>query len=540
VEAAKSARQNWEQERPEEETTKIKSEAISTGIQLRFEGAGDPHIEPDQSLPMIGEEAHLLTSSLMNHVINMGLIDTPIPTISPSKLVLNPDVEVRIKVEDLLKTHFGVFGFTGAGKSNLVSTLVAELLKSKDFGVKVVLFDLMSEYHPLLVDLLHKIDTTYILSLDMESLPGGDTTARYLESGGDPVDAAATITRTMLLPTELAQIRGRFEKCFGHVLESCKVKVLDVAAEPPAASEVFESLRGCLVGNIGTAERDIKLWIDDREVTSGENIGFEQLKRWVEELESYGKKSSFPSSEMVTGMNGHRRPSKMIDLKATAQSAVLSMADTLKGMLPSEEGRPPERARLTDKQILDMLCDDNGKAMLLIVQSDNDDELRAFSSRLVNRLFWRRHRKGLIRPLVLFIYDEADEFIPRERGEESYVLSRSAAETLARRGRKFGMGLGIATQRVAYLDTKILGQPHTYLFSKLPRKYDRDTMAEAFGATEEMLNRALRFTKGQWLLVSFDATGLQNVPMPVQFPNANERVKKHLEKDDNDFKKQDH
>jgi hypothetical protein len=33
-------------------------------------------------------------------------------------------------------------------------------------------------------------------------------------------------------------------------------------------------------------------------------------------------------------------------------------------------------------------------------------------------------------------------------------------------------------------------------------------MAEAFGATEDVINRALQFTKGQWLLVSHDAMGL--------------------------------
>ena len=243
------------------------------------------------------------------------------------------------------------------------------------------------------------------------------------------------------------------------------------------------------------------------------------------------QRGEFPSTRTAIGVDGVNRPAEMIKMSPTATDVVFAMVGTLRGMLPSDRGRPPERARLTEREVFDALSQDDNRPALLIVQCDRDDDLRNFSARLINRLFSRRRREGRNRPLALFIYDEADEFIPRERNEESYLLSRAAAEVLARRGRKFGMGLGIATQRVAYLDTKILGQPHTYLASKLPRKYDRDTMAEAFGATDEVLNRALRFTKGQWLLVSFDAIGLQNVPVPAQFPNANERIRSHLEKE---------
>jgi hypothetical protein len=88
--------------------------------------------------------------------------------------------------------------------------------------------------------------------------------------------------------------------------------------------------------------------------------------------------------------------------------------------------------------------------------------------------------------------------------------------------------MAIATQRVTYLDTSILAQPHTYFVSKLPRFSDRERMAEVFGLGEEMMRKTLKFSKGQWLLVSFDATGLVNVPLPVQLRNANERVLNHL------------
>jgi len=46
---------------------------------------------------------------------------------------------------------------------------------------------------------------------------------------------------------------------------------------------------------------------------------------------------------------------------------------------------------------------------------------------------------------TIFIFDEADEFIPQQVENDSYARSARIAEMLARRGRKFGIGIGICT-----------------------------------------------------------------------------------------------
>ena len=69
-----------------------------------------------------------------------------------------------------------------------------------------------------------------------------------------------------------------------------------------------------------------------------------------------------------------------------------------------------------------------------------------------------------------------------------------------------------------------MSQPHTYFISKLPRAGDRSTVAEAFGLGNEMLDQTFKFLKGQWLLVSHDATGLEAVPLPIKVPDANNRI----------------
>lgn len=164
------------------------------------------------------------------------------------------------------------------------------------------------------------------------------------------------------------------------------------------------------------------------------------------------------------------------------------------------------------------------ESSLTVVQAADPDALRIFASNLGNAVYTERRRSGQNVPLVSFLFDEADEFIPQDYANESFRRSAGIAKALARRGRKFGLGIGIATQRITYLDTNIMAQPHTYFISKLPRKSDRERVCEAFGISEEMFRQTFKFRKGNWLLVSHDATGLESVPLPVHADNADQRI----------------
>ncbi len=108
--------------------------------------------------------------------------------------------------------------------------------------------------------------------------------------------------------------------------------------------------------------------------------------------------------------------------------------------------------------------------------------------------------------------------------------SKHTVEQLAWRGRKYELGIGIATQRIIYLNMNLLGQPHTYFVSKLPRATDRDRIQEAFGLSDETIQESIQFGVGQWLLTSHSATEMGGVPVPMQLPDANKRIIKFLNK----------
>lgn len=539
IEAAKNAKVDWEQEEPVEQTTKIKAEAISTGLQLVMDMKGEGKIVSDDNLPMVGEDAHLFTDEQINQIINQGLTDNNIPTIEPCKLILNDKIAVKLSTEDLLKTHFGVFGFTGAGKSNLMSDLIYNLMTANENN-KIMLFDLATEYSALLVDLLHKYENACILCTDENSVPGSEAVMKYLKGDQNKLDEAAeSIVRTLLLPKELLPQRQKYIPLFKEILKQKKIKIFDTGSEMPTVSNFMDEVQKAKQGKIGNSELYITTMIESHFGGSGvDPVTLDELRALEGEVEQCIQQNNV--RDYVTNSQASGQQLEIGDTATTsrASSGTVVVSDTAKTWLiairriinrysgNSNREALPEDITLSLSQMYQKFADTK-KQTLIIVQSNRDDDLRTFSHRIVNYVFKTRKVNGTIHPYITFLYDEADEFIP-QGAKDSYAESLEACTLLARRGRKLGMGLGIATQRVAYIDTSILAQPHTFFLSKLPRAYDREQIGKAFGASEQMINRTLSFTKGQWMLFSYDATGLTSIPLPVKFPNANQRLKDYF------------
>jgi DNA helicase HerA-like ATPase len=99
-------------------------------------------------------------------------------------------------------------------------------------------------------------------------------------------------------------------------------------------------------------------------------------------------------------------------------------------------------------------------------------------------------------------------------------------KTLLRQGRKYGLGACIATQRIAYLNTNALQQLHTYFVGTLPRPYDRQLVSNTNMIDQGILEKTLEFAPGEWLLSSYIATGIENVPIFIKADNTEKQTEK--------------
>ena len=134
-----------------EETTKIEVRAAASDFEMT--SAASKVVEATQ-IPITGGQVKILTPNMVEGILNQNLGSDS--TITLGKLTKGV-VDIKLRVDDLVKTHWGVFGYTGTGKSNLVSTIVGKLLASET-PIQIVIYALRGEYVGLLPHVLLLLD----------------------------------------------------------------------------------------------------------------------------------------------------------------------------------------------------------------------------------------------------------------------------------------------------------------------------------------------------------------------------------------------
>jgi hypothetical protein len=249
MEAARNAAQDWtiQEDRSDEDATIIRCTAIPTNLELRIGLQQDPQLAAESNIPMIGAEARLLATAMVQRVVNRDIDQSEMDVAVAGRLVRDRDVQVLVRVEDLIKLHFAIFGFTGAGKSNLLSTIVADVFSTIGNG-KVVLFDLMGEYGTLLLDRLNDIEDARIVAVGARSLP--QAVIDYISV--DPQRrveadlvrrAASQLARYFVVPRSLGDQRDPLARAFLGLLEQEKVKILS-EFEDAVVRDVFGGIDG--------------------------------------------------------------------------------------------------------------------------------------------------------------------------------------------------------------------------------------------------------------------------------------------------------
>jgi DNA helicase HerA-like ATPase len=168
----------------------------------------------------------------------------------------------------------------------------------------------------------------------------------------------------------------------------------------------------------------------------------------------------------------------------------------------------------TAKLVSEILDKEDTSPKLFMINLPDAEVARYFCSEIINRIFRRRKSNFTLIPRIVFVFDEAQEFIPAEKKKEDGTdTSSRAVEKLLRHGRKYNLNGWISTQRIAHLNTNALQQLHSYFVSTMPRPYDRQLISDTFAIDDAFMDRTLTFQNGDWLMTSFKATNTQNVPV---------------------------
>ncbi|MGA3296735.1 MAG: ATP-binding protein [Candidatus Bathyarchaeia archaeon] len=464
--------------------------------------------------PIVGEQVHILNKNTIHRMYNRQLLQELGLPWDDSKIITNPDarkdprigvikmfqeekdpIPIYVSYERLTRYHFGVFSFTGGGKSNLVSNILRRILyHTKD--TKVVIFDISMEYPFLLQDVFadkaikSKI-ITEIPVADPEHLKKIIVTPRKFEK----VD----ITPTLRTIWELDRL--------GHYMEGSDHPLTyeDILEEVKRLAEE-EAKRPVSLNAIASIKIKVLQWIKEHKVERSQTVTKEFLDTLQAEAVSTCEKFRVWKTGGLYGWASTR-------------------AELAAFLEPTEEKKKDENSYSAEK-LIQLL---EGDTRLLCLSIVEPNIVKQLAITLTSDMLRHRKREFRVDPQILFVFDEAQEFIPayeKARGLDAVCTQR--IETLLRQGRKYGLGGCVATQRIAYLNTNALQQLHTYFVGPLPRPYDRSLVSSTFTIDQGILEKTLEFAPGQWLLSSYIATGMENVPIFITADNSETELEKNL------------
>ncbi len=402
------------------------------------------------------------------------------------------DVSVP-KRENFLAGSGGVFCHnTGSGKSNLASSLLRSALKS-DSSLTAVVIDIAGEYAVNLLDLL-------------------DSEARVLST--ETFDNEQEFISSQAIPESLEEAVGR--GAVERALQGVWSRGVDRLSLQEGAGIDLAWIQQLMENTVNSAKAGgtaAKIALAKLTMEFYENSGYRQSTKLTDLDEASRKKLIALLTDL--SQNVHEKSGLKADI------------DLILGMLESGDYGPALSTRLTPEKLAEQLA--KGQAPRLnVLYLPEPIQARIATERLIRRLLFLKKKHGN-KQRVLFLLDEAQEYIPDEHTDREYTTqSNRAVEQLLRQGRKYRLHCWMATQRVARLNVNALQQLHSYFVSTLPRMYDRMVIADAFALPYEVLERSADLGTGEWLFVSFKAAKQRNVPVFLKTENNEGALEQRL------------
>jgi len=482
-------------------STWIEIIAAPIGYIMQLTGGREPNFIRKNVAPLTGAEVNLLSDETVQKFICYTPKDTKLVehyTIGHLLGATDNQIPFTVNIEKLLHYHVGAFAFTGSGKSNLTSLVIRKAMNSVP-NVKFVIFDISSEYGVNILDLLRSHPSRIVLT---EPLPtnGSKDNAKVEKMAED------YLVRHVV-PEALIEVQKEILQSVKEIIVQDKIRTLTIPSESEQIMLQFSTYGGLL--------RSLADLTNEKFGAAGQKILIpavvNMIKKFMKEKklneDSLMNAETQPLIKSITG--------RLSQAKLRADAAILSIFNNLQLALDDLSPETVDDDTYdTTKLVNEILYESADSPKLFVINLPEADVARYFCAEIIDRVFRNRKSSFTLIPRVVFVFDEAQEFIPADkRKEDGTDNSSRAVERLLRHGRKYNLNGWISTQRIAHLNTNALQQLHSYFVSTMPRPYDRQLISDTFAIDDAFMDRTLMFQNGDWLITSFKATNTQNVPV---------------------------
>ncbi|USS39934.1 DNA double-strand break repair helicase HerA [Thermococcus aggregans] len=380
-----------------------------------------------------GKTVYRLSDEVLKAIYNPGEGYIEVGT-----LLLRESVPIYLNVDELVSRHFAVLAVTGAGKSNTVAVMVSQIVE-KLRGTVVVL-DPHGDYVKL------KLPNT------------GKKYVKIIEAKIRPEEMDSEELADLIEVAKNATIQREF---LAKAWETVKHENPNLGGR-----EIIEKLMETI--NDWIRNKEAQYWDEGKKGYFTEELKSDRIEtlrgvvlRIRRFLRNYG--SLLTSEDLISQIEPGK--ANIIDLGPLDEGQMkVVVGKLLQGIFEARVDY--EKARKKLERIKEDLRE--SKAVKTSKLEEEIKELEEIMRSIENK------SKALAEP-ILVVVEEAHIFAPQgEHNDAVRILSR-----IAREGRKFGVGLGIVSQRPNKLNEDVLSQTNTKIILRIVNPKDQDYVLKA-------------------------------------------------------------
>ena len=385
--------------------------------EIKEDAGGTPRFQRGvTSYPAIGDPAALITNRELRLVYDISGADT----IDIGHLQQDNSIGAYINVDDMLSKHFAILGTTGVGKSSGVALILQEILKARP-NLRVFLLDAHNEYGRCFGESAQVLNPRN-LKLPFWLFNFEETVDVFF--GGRPGVDEEVETLSEVIPLA----KGMYTQYKGGAADRLTLKKNDAKTTGYTADTPVPYRLADLIG-----------LIDER----------------MGKLENRSSRMHY--NKLISRIETVRNDPRYAFMFENANVGGDTMGDVLRQLFRM----PP-----------------NGKPMTIM-------QLAGFPAEVVDSVVSVLCRMAFDFGLwsdgavpLLFVCEEAHRYASADR-TIGFGPTRRAVSRIAKEGRKYGVFLGLVTQRPAELDATIISQCSTLFAMRMANERDQALVRSA-------------------------------------------------------------
>ena len=455
------------------------------------------------------------------------------------KSVIFPDYDVKINIDKFFGFHFAVFGNTGAGKSNTVARILQNVFVKDNYsakGAKFVIIDSNGEYNKAFSklneinqDIKHSLmiadeDSDSKFEIPVWALSADDwaTLLHASEKTQMPVlKRAIDIARVFYSSDETNQ------ELRNHILASTLLGIIQSSDSSPSKSDKLKAI----VTKFGTNEINMdSVLSNSKTLRQSMNTNYGSMpdeeavisflsnhlnqelitENITRSMVPYSLEDFSQAVEFATLYEGSISSQRIQEYTATLMTRLNTIQEGIQGRILSRT------TYNTIDDYIDMLLGENQIVDLDI--STLDDASAEVVTKVLAKLLldYLKRREIKADSPINFIIEEAHRFI---KNEANYgAVGYNIFERIAKEGRKFGMLLGISSQRPSELSKTVVSQCSNFIVHRVQNPDDLQYISRMVPYINQNMIERLTYLQTGNALVFGSAI---NLPTLTKFAQAN-------------------